>query len=130
MGVDGSYLSVFYSGTGGTKILGMLVVRRLGMLAVFNLWILLEGEGLLFKQSSPLEIRVPRDILCLGMLAPLRLGMLNLVYQLQSPTLGIRKTPIFNFIGYFCLALCRMFGLGIIDLKGVSLRRSGDYVCL
>ena len=124
MGVDGSYLSVFYSGTGGTKILGMLVVRRLVMLAVFNLWILLEGGGLMFKQSSTLGTRVPGDILCLGMLSMLPLGMLDLVSPLRFTTLGIKKTSLCTFIGYFYLTPCGVFGIGSIDFKEVSLRCS------
>ena len=49
----------------------MLEVGILGMLADFTPWIFLDGGGLLFKHSSPLGGRVPREIVFLAMLDPL-----------------------------------------------------------
>ena len=71
MGVYISPPLVFVSRPGGTKILGMLAFSKLVMCALFTPRIILEEGELLFKHSSPLGGRVPREIVFLAMLDPL-----------------------------------------------------------
>ena len=53
----------------------------LGMLFIFPPWLFIEREVLVFKQSSSLCSRVPRGVVCLGMLDRLCLGILASVSQ-------------------------------------------------
>ena len=65
MGVEGSFLWVFYRSYGGTKSLGMLDVGILGVLAALPLYILLDGGCLLFTPPPPLGSRIIGCIVCL-----------------------------------------------------------------
>ena len=67
VGGEGSSPGVFDIGPGGTKILGILAVRSLGVFFLFPLWILLEGGGMLFKQSSHLGSRFSSVIVLIVM---------------------------------------------------------------
>ena len=67
VGGEGSSPGVFDIGPGGTKILGILAVRSLGVFFLFPLWILLEGGGMLFKQSSHLVSRFSSVIVLIVM---------------------------------------------------------------
>ena len=123
VGFEGSYPLVFDIVPGGTKSLGMLEVRILfifiSLLFGYYLW----GYLCCSNVPYPLVIRVPRGIVCLGMLDPARLGMLDLVSRLQYLTLGIRETSLYTFIGSFWSSPWNIFVFDKVGLQGDYLRR-------